>query len=39
VWEHAYGLEWTLPSPAPHHSFTVPPVIDDTQLAHGDVTH
>ena len=39
VWEHAYGLEWTLPSPAPHHSFTVPPVIDDTQLAHGDVSH
>jgi len=28
-----------LPSPAPHHSFTVPPVIDDSQLAHGDVSH
>jgi cytochrome c oxidase subunit 1 len=39
VWEHAYGLEWTLPSPAPHHSFTVPPVVDDSQLAHGDVSH
>jgi cytochrome c oxidase subunit 1 len=39
AWEHAYGLEWTLPSPAPHHSFTVPPVVDDTQLAHGDVAH
>jgi cytochrome c oxidase subunit 1 len=39
VWEHAYGLEWTLPSPAPHHSFTVPPVIDDTKLAHGDISH
>src|SRR5574337_1500766 len=39
VWEHAHGLEWTLPSPAPHHSFTVPPVIDDSQLAHGDVSH
>ncbi len=36
VWEHPYGLEWVLPSPAPHHSFTVPPVIDnDSILAHG----
>ncbi|MGH8118530.1 MAG: cytochrome c oxidase subunit I, partial [Rhodanobacteraceae bacterium] len=39
VWEHAYGLEWTLPSPAPHHSFTVPPEVDDSQLAHGTLTH
>ncbi len=39
VWEGAHGLEWTLSSPAPYHSFTVPPVIDDTKLAHGDVTH
>jgi cytochrome c oxidase subunit 1 len=39
VWEGARGLEWTVPSPAPHHTFTVPPVIDSSKLAHGDVTH
>jgi cytochrome c oxidase subunit I len=27
VWEGAEGLEWTLPSPAPYHSFTTPPVV------------
>ncbi|HBG50971.1 MAG TPA: cytochrome c oxidase subunit I, partial [Gammaproteobacteria bacterium] len=27
VWEGAEGLEWTLSSPPPYHSFTVPPVI------------
>ncbi|MEO7199309.1 MAG: cytochrome c oxidase subunit 1, partial [Dokdonella sp.] len=32
VWEGARGLEWTLPSPAPHHSFTVPPVIEESML-------
>lgn len=25
AWEGALGLEWTLPSPAPYHSFTEPP--------------
>ena len=25
VWEGAYGLEWELPSPAPYHSWGVPP--------------
>ncbi len=25
VWEGAHGLEWTLPSPAPYHSFSTPP--------------
>ncbi|MEO6968060.1 MAG: cytochrome c oxidase subunit I [Rhodanobacteraceae bacterium] len=39
VWEGARGLEWTLSSPPPHHSFVTPPVIDDSQLAHGDVLH
>ncbi|GAB3312553.1 cytochrome c oxidase subunit I [Luteimonas notoginsengisoli] len=39
VWEGAKGLEWTVPSPAPHHTFTVPPVIRDGDLAHGDITH
>ncbi len=27
VWEQAEGLEWTVPSPAPHHTFDKPPVI------------
>jgi len=27
VWEGAKGLEWTLPSPPPYHSFTEQPVI------------
>ena len=39
VWEGAKGLEWTVPSPAPHHTFTTPPVIDDSKLAHGNVAH
>lgn len=28
VWEGARGLEWTLPSPPPYHSFTTPPRIE-----------
>ena len=31
VWEGAHGLEWTLSSPPPHHSFTTPPVIADNE--------
>jgi cytochrome c oxidase subunit 1 len=27
VWDGANGLEWTLPSPAPHHTFQTPPVV------------
>jgi cytochrome c oxidase subunit I len=27
VWDGAKGLEWTIPSPAPHHTFEKPPVI------------
>jgi cytochrome c oxidase subunit 1 len=27
VWEGARGLEWTLPSPPPYHSFTDPPRV------------
>jgi cytochrome c oxidase subunit 1 len=38
-WEGARGLEWTVPSPAPHHTFTKPPVIRDEDLSHGDVAH
>jgi cytochrome c oxidase subunit 1 len=28
-----------VPSPAPHHTFTTPPVIKDGDLAHGDFAH
>ena len=38
-WEGAKGLEWTVPSPAPHHTFTVPPTIRNEDLAHGDTSH
>jgi cytochrome c oxidase subunit 1 len=31
-WEGAKGLEWTLPSPAPYHSFTQPPVVKDEEV-------
>jgi cytochrome c oxidase subunit 1 len=27
VWEGAEGLEWTLPTPAPFHTFSVPPQV------------
>lgn len=27
-WDGAKGLEWTVPSPAPYHTFTTPPRID-----------
>ena len=39
AWETAKGLEWTVPSPAPHHTFSVPPVIRPGDLAHDDVSH
>ncbi|MDX1381804.1 MAG: cytochrome c oxidase subunit I, partial [Xanthomonadales bacterium] len=28
VWEGAKGLEWTVPSPAPYHTFQTPPELD-----------
>jgi len=28
VWEGAHGLEWTIPSPAPYHTFSTPPKVD-----------
>ncbi len=31
VWEGAHGLEWTVPSPAPHHTFATPPHIDSDE--------
>ena len=33
VWEGAHGLEWTVPSPAPHHTFSTPP---DVNLMHKE---
>ena len=33
VWEGADGLEWTLPSPAPYHSFQTPPDLN-TNVRH-----
>jgi len=38
-WEGARGLEWTVPSPAPAHTFTTPPVIRPGDLAHDDIVH
>ncbi|MEC9407352.1 MAG: cytochrome c oxidase subunit I [Pseudomonadota bacterium] len=32
VWEGAHGLEWTVPSPAPYHTFEEPPVISDAEI-------
>jgi len=32
-WEGAHGLEWTVPSPAPYHTFEEPPVVDDKEVA------
>ena len=34
VWEGAHGLEWTLSSPPPFHTFTTPPAITDA-VAHS----
>jgi cytochrome c oxidase subunit 1 len=31
VWEGAHGLEWTVPSPAPYHTFEDPPREIDTE--------
>jgi cytochrome c oxidase subunit 1 len=28
VWDGAHGLEWTVPSPAPYHTFSTPPKVD-----------
>ena len=32
VWEGAKGLEWTVASPAPYHTFEVPPTVTDEEL-------
>jgi len=33
-WDGAHGLEWTVPSPAPYHTFEDPPHFDQAE-AHG----
>jgi len=35
VWEASHGLEWTLPSPPPYHTFATPPVIEDMEALRG----
>jgi len=35
VWEGAHGLEWTVPSPAPHHTFDVPPEFPPRYVEEG----
>jgi cytochrome c oxidase subunit 1 len=29
VWDNPRGLEWTVPSPAPYHTFETPPDVSD----------
>ncbi len=38
-WEGAKGLEWTVPTPAPHHTFETPPVLDDNELHTPEAEH
>ncbi|MCI0748957.1 MAG: cytochrome c oxidase subunit 1 [Nevskiales bacterium] len=39
VWEGAHGLEWTVPSPPPYHTFEIPPRVPETEVTatHDDV--
>ena len=39
VWEGAHGLEWTVPSPAPYHTFETPPNVGEGEVtaSHDDV--
>lgn len=34
VWDGAHGLEWTLPTPLPYHTFTTPPKLEGKQLVY-----
>lgn len=36
VWEGARGLEWTLSSPPPYHSWTTPPLVERNLVRHAD---
>ncbi len=33
IWEGAKGLEWTVPSPPPYHTFETPPEFDDRYIS------
>jgi cytochrome c oxidase subunit I len=35
VWDGAHGLEWTVPSPAPYHTFEDPPVLPEEETPMG----
>ncbi|MEK6806557.1 MAG: cytochrome c oxidase subunit 1 [Pseudomonadota bacterium] len=39
VWEGAHGLEWTVSSPAPYHTFEDPPRVGDNEVtaSHDDI--
>ncbi len=37
VWEGAKGLEWTVPSPAPYHTFEEFGPVDLDKMAHGKI--
>lgn len=39
VWEGAQGLEWTVPSPAPYHTFETPPYFDSREDTSGASGH
>ena len=41
VWEGAHGLEWTVPSPAPYHTFEDPPLVGENgePVVAGKVAH
>jgi cytochrome c oxidase subunit 1 len=32
-WDGSKGLEWTVPSPAPHHTFETPPNAEELNAA------
>jgi cytochrome c oxidase subunit 1 len=36
VWEGSRGLEWTLSSPPPYHSFETPPDVAQNMVKHAD---
>ena len=39
VWEGARGLEWTVPSPAPYHTFEEPPALPDEEITSAQEAH
>jgi len=39
VWEGARGLEWTVASPAPYHTFETPPDLPDEEITSAQEAH